>query len=260
MLGFNPLSDSPISDIGLPVITGTIYAVDSNDTADITAQVAVSGDISTTDGNDFANIFGAGLVGGYILATDNNDLATLDGGVLVSAVIDTIDGTDTADFEGATGVSGVIDTTDGNDTADIEGTTTPPTPEPTIDMHDGFTKDEVKRIKKLQKKIAQAEAQIIQARLDKRLARKQLIKDLVDPTQVKESEVNSVSEVKIDKPSIDLKKLNANLINLEKRKQQLLKTIELRQELARAQTALAIHQAQMEAAERDDEEALLLLI
>lgn len=155
-------------------------------------------------------------------------------------------------------VTGVLFAIDQNDTCDIVGTVTGGNVE--VDTHDGFTREEVKRMKRLQKKIAQAEAQIVQARLDKRLARKQLIKDLVDPTQVKETKVESVSEVKIDKPSIDLKKLNANLINLEQRKQQLLRTIELRQEVARAQTALAIHQAQLEAAERDDEEALLLLI
>jgi hypothetical protein len=156
-------------------------------------------------------------------------------------------------------VTGAIYAVDQNDSCDWVGVVSGGG-EPTVDTHDGFTKDEVKRIKKLQKKIAQAEAQIIQARLDKRLARKQLIKDLVNPTQVKKSEVESVSEVKIDKPSIDLKKLNANLINLERRKQELLRTVELRQALAKAQTDLAIHQAQLEAAERDDEEALLLLI
>ena len=155
-------------------------------------------------------------------------------------------------------VTGVLFAIDQNDTCDIVGSVTGGNIE--VDTHDGFTKEEVKRMKRLQKKLAQAEAQRIQARLDKRLARKQAIKELVDPTQVKESEVNSVSEVKIDKPSIDLKKLNATIVNLEKRKQELLKTVELRQELARAQTALAIHQAQLEAAERDDEEALLLLL
>ena len=261
MLGFNPLSDSPISDISLPVITGTIYAVDSNDTATLTAQALVQGDINTTDSNDFAVISGEDRVDGYILATDNNDTATLTGQVLVSAIIDTTDGNDTADFEGAIELSGVIDTTDENDTADIEGNTTPtPTPD-AMDMHDGFRPEEVKRLKKLQKKIAQIEAQKIQARLDKQLLRKQQIRDLIEPPLVtnKTTKVKSVSEVKIDKPSIDLKKLNATIINLERQKQQLLRTVELRNQVARAQALLAIHEAQL-AAERDDEEALLLLI
>ena len=155
-------------------------------------------------------------------------------------------------------VTGAIYVIDQNDTCNMVGTVTGGG-EVTVDTHDGFTKDEIKRIKKLQKKLAQAEADRIQARLDKRLARKQAIRDLVDPTQVKETKVEFVSEVKIDKPSIDLKKLNATIINLERQKQQLLRTVELRNQVAKAQALLAIHEAQL-AAERDDEEALLLLI
>ena len=183
--------------------------------------------------------FQIGVVSGYISANDSPDTAALEGTV-----------------SGTVEVYGTISATDQNDVATLLGTITSAN---VPDTHDGFTKEEYKRYKKLQKKIAQAEAQIVQARLDKRLARKQLIKDLVDPTQVKESEVNSVSEVKIDKPSIDLKKLNATIINLQRQQQQLLKTVELRNQIARAQAQLAIHEAQM-AAERDDEEALLLLM
>ena len=95
MLGFNPLSDSPISDISLPVITGTIYATDSNDTAYLTAQLAVSGSIYTTDGNDFTVISGEDRVDGYILATDGQDTAQFVALVTVSGVIDTTDGSDT---------------------------------------------------------------------------------------------------------------------------------------------------------------------
>jgi hypothetical protein len=157
-------------------------------------------------------------------------------------------------------VTGVIYAVDQNDTANLVGTVTGG--EVTVDTHDGFTKDEYKRYKKLQKKLAQAEADKIQARKTKSLLRKQQIADLVDPKpvlQVKVTKVESVSEVKIDKPSIDLKKLNATIINLQRQQEQLLKTVELRNQIAQAQAMLAIHEAQM-AAERDDEEALLLLI
>jgi outer membrane murein-binding lipoprotein Lpp len=157
-------------------------------------------------------------------------------------------------------VTGAIYVVDQNDLCDLVGTVSGgPAPEPTMDMHDGFTREEIKRIKKLQKKLAQAEAAKVQARLDKQVLRKQQIRDLVDPTQVKVTKVESVSEVKIDKPSIDLKKLNATIINLQRQREQLLKTVELRNQVAQAQALLAIHEAQM-AAERDDEEALLLLI
>jgi hypothetical protein len=154
-------------------------------------------------------------------------------------------------------VTGVIYAIDQDDTCNLVGTVTGGGVE--IDMHDGFTKEEVKRIKKLQKKLAQAEAAKVQARLDKQVLRKQQLRELVDPTQVKVTKVESVSEVKIDKPSIDTKKLNATIINLQRQQEQLLKTVELRNQIAKAQALLAIHEAQM-AAERDDEEALLLLI
>ncbi len=156
-------------------------------------------------------------------------------------------------------VTGVIYAVDQNDSCDMIGTVSGGNLD--VDTHDGFTKDEYKRYKKLQKKLAQAEAAKIQARLDKQYLRKQQIRDLVDPkpSQVKVTKVESVSEVKIDKPSIDLKKLNATIINLQRQQEQLLKTVELRNQIAQAQAMLAIHEAQM-AAERDDEEALLLLI
>jgi hypothetical protein len=154
-------------------------------------------------------------------------------------------------------VTGAIYVVDQNDSCDLIGTVSGGNLD--VDTHDGFTKDEYKRYKKLQKKLAQAEAAKVQARLDKQVLRKQQIRDLVDPTQVKVTKVESVSEVKIDKPSIDLKKLNATIINLQRQREQLLKTVELRNQIAQAQAMLAIHEAQV-AAERDDEEALLLLI
>jgi phage repressor protein C with HTH and peptisase S24 domain len=158
-------------------------------------------------------------------------------------------------------VTGVIYAVDQNDSCDIVGTVTGGG-EITVDTHDGFTKDEIKRYKKMQKRIAQAEAAKVQARRDKSLLRKQQIADLVNPkpvVQVNAPKVKSEAEVKIDKPSIDTKRLNATIINLQRQQQQLLKTVELRNQIAQAQAMLAIHEAQM-AAERDDEEALLLLL
>ena len=260
MLGFNPLSDSPISDISLPVITGTIYATDSNDTADLTSLVAVSGSIYTTDGEDFAVISGEDRVDGYILASDGTDTAQFLASIAVSGVIDTTDGTDTADFESSVLASGVIDTTDENDTADIVGETTPPTPS-NIDTHDGFTPEEIKRARALDKKIAKLEAKKRQAILDKRLKRKQALRDLVSPPVVKEQqpEVELQSEVQVGKPPTDLKKVNANLIRLERQKQQLLQAVELRGQIAQAQMQLAILKAKQEA-EQDEEDSILALL
>lgn len=261
MLGFNPLSDSPISDISLPVITGTIYVTDSNDTADLTSQVAVSGSISTADNNDFAVISGEDRVDGYILATDGQDTAQLIATIAISGFIDTTDSNDTADFTSSVLASGSIDTTDEDDTADIVGETTPPTPQPTIDMHDGFTPEEIKRAKQLDKKIAKLEAKKRQAMLDKRVKRKQAIRDLVSPPVVKEQqpEVELQSEVQVGIPPIDLKKVNANLIRLEQQKKQLLRAVELRGQIAQAQMQLAILKAQQEA-EQDEEDSILALL
>lgn len=157
-------------------------------------------------------------------------------------------------------VTGAIYVVDQNDTCDMVGTVTGGQSD--VDTHDGFTKDEYKRYKKLQKKLAQAQAAKEQARRDKALLRKQQIADLVDPkpvVQVNAPKVKSESEVKIGKPPVDTKRLNATIINLQRQQEQLLKTVELRSQIAQAQAMLAIHEAQM-AAERDDEEALLLLL
>jgi hypothetical protein len=58
MLGFNAFSEQAISDISLPVITGVLYAIDSNDTAQLTGANLVAGSINTTDNNDTALLLG----------------------------------------------------------------------------------------------------------------------------------------------------------------------------------------------------------
>lgn len=136
---------------------------------------------------------------------------------------------------------------------------------PTIDTHDGFTKKEYKKWKEIQKKKALAEAQKIQAQLDKRARRKELIKDFVDPesrTVAKEqqNELESESEVQVGKPPIDLKKINADILHLEQQQQKLLKAVELRKQIAKKQAELAILEAKARAAEQDDEEALLAIL
>lgn len=220
MLGFNPLSDSPISDISLPVITGTIYATDSNDSCDIQGAVLNPNSIYAIDGNDTATITGT-----------------------VSALP----------------ITGSISTTDQNDTCDIEGTVVSPNQ---MDMNDGFTPDEIKRAKQLDKKIAKLEAKKRQAMLDKRAKRKQAIRELVSPSVVKEQqpEVELSSEVQVGIPPIDLKKVNANLIRLEQQKKQLLRAVELRGQIAQAEMQLAILKAKREAEEQDEEDSILALL
>ena len=146
-------------------------------------------------------------------------------------------------------VTGAIYAVDQNDTANLVGTVTGGEQ---IDTHDGFTKDEIKRYKKLQKKIAQAEAAKIQLRLDKALLRKQQIADLVDPkpvVQLKQTKVKSQAEVKIGKPPVDTKRLNAVIANLERQQKELLQAVAYRNEIVRAQTQLAILEAKARADE-----------
>ena len=216
MLGFRPFSTNPISDILLPVITGTISATDQNDTASI-------------------NGYDESL--GYISATDQNDTATIAGTV-----------TDTG------GITGTISATDQDDTANIIGGYAS-----AMDMHDGFTKEEHDRLKRIQKKLAQAERKKLDAYKAAQEARKAGIKELIDPTpKQKKNKVQSIQEVSADIPS-ELTKFDDTIARLVKEQQELLHGAMLRQELIRLQTQLAIHEA-MRLQELDDEAAILLLI
>ena len=223
MLGFTPFSTNPISDIQLPIITGVISVTDENDTATLTGDVA------------------AAIVTGTISATDGNDTANITGAVLVP-------------------VTGTISATDGNDTATITGNVGTPFPA-AQDGDGGFTKKEYERLKRIGKKIAQAERKKLEAYKAAQEARKSAIKELVDPTpKSKEKVVNvqSNQEVSADIPS-DLTKFDAIIARLVKEQEQLVQAAFYRNELARIQTQLAILEAQR-VQELDDEEALLLLL
>ena len=217
MLGFRPFSTNPISDILLPVITGTISATDQNDTASI-------------------NGYDESL--GYISATDQNDTATIAGTVISSSI------------------TGTISATDQDDTANIIGGYAS-----AMDMHDGFTKEEHDRLKRIQKKLAQAERKKLDAYREAQEARKAGIKELIDPSpkrKEKQNKVQSIQEVSADIPS-ELTKFDDTIARLVKEQQELLHGAMLRQELIRVQTQLAIHEA-MRLQELDDEAAILLLI
>ena len=222
MLGFTPLSANPISDIQLPAIVGNINVTDTNDTASLLGTVGYPADF------------------GVISATDGNDTASITAFVNVP-------------------VEGVIGATDGNDTANIQGQVGVPTPSP--DTHDGFTRDEIKRAKRLQKKLAEAEAKRLQAFRDYQAKRKAGIKELIDPTpkrKQKQNKVQSNQEVSEDIPS-EITALDNTIANLVKQQQELLHGVMLRQELVRIQTEMAILEAKR-LQELDDEEALLLLL
>ena len=184
MLGFNAFSEQAISDISLPVITGVLYATDSNDTASLTGEVLVAGQINTTDGNDYALLSGENRVDGVIDTTDSPDTDQFTGAVAVSGVLSATDGTDTASLLGAVNVSGIINTTDGIDTALLVGEAGP-SPEPTnVDTHDGFTPEEIRRARRLDAKIRAKQLELYKAQQEAKKRRKQQIADLVDPPKI----------------------------------------------------------------------------
>jgi len=262
MQGFNAFSEQAISDISLPVITGVLYAIDSNDTASLLGEVLVEGVINTTDGNDFALLSGENRIDGVIDTTDSDDTDALVGAVAVAGTINTTDSNDTAALAGEVGVDGVINVTDQNDVALLVGETGP-SPEPTsMDTHDGFTPEEIRRARKLDAKIRAKQLALYKAQQEAKQRRKQQIRDLVDPqpvAKVKKNKLQSTQEVKADKPSVDTKELEQSIAYLENQRSKLMRAVDLRRQQADIQAQLAILEAQRKA-ELDDEESLLMLL
>jgi len=264
MLGFNAFSEQAISDISLPVITGILYATDNNDTANLSGEVLVEGQINTTDGTDFALLSGENRVDGVLDTTDSPDTDQFTGAVAIDGVLSATDGTDTASLLGAVNVSGIINTTDGTDTALLLGTTGPaPEPPSGIDTHDGFTPEEIRRARNLDRKIREKQLALYKAQQEAKKRRKQQLRDLVDPPKIvakqKQNKLQSIQEVKADIPSVDTTKLEQSIAYLENQRSKLARAVELRRQQAYIQAQLAILEAQRQA-ELDDEESLLMLL
>jgi hypothetical protein len=261
MLGFNAFSEQAISDISLPVITGVLYATDSNDTAALLGEVLVEGVISTTDGNDYALLSGENRVDGVLDTTDSPDTDQFTGAVAVNGVLSATDGTDTAQLLGEIGVDGVILTTDSNDVALLVGELGPTPPQPSDDTHDGFTQEEIRRARNLDRKIREKQLALYKAQEEAKKRRKQQIRDLVDPqpvAKVKKNKLQSIQEVKADIPSVDTTELEQSIAYLENQQSKLLRAVELRKQQAYISAQLAILEAQRQA-ELDDEESILML-
>lgn len=120
-----------------------------------------------------------------------------------------------------------------------------------------FTNEELKRIQKLQKKIAERQRKLEQSIKDANDNRKQAIRNLVDPKpiQVKQSKVQSL-KVKADIPSVDLQQ---SISYLERQLDNIQQAVANRKEFARLQAHLRVLEAKR-LAELDDEEALLILM
>jgi vacuolar-type H+-ATPase subunit I/STV1 len=130
--------------------------------------------------------------------------------------------------------------------------TTNPVPE--MDMHDGITKEELRRIRALLKKRQQAENERNRLRIEKIRARKEALTNLIDP-----KEVRKVIEVKVKSIQPKIEKVDFDIQSLENERQKLIHAIQVRQEIYRLNMELAIQQAKSRA-DQDDEEAILILL
>ena len=130
--------------------------------------------------------------------------------------------------------------------------TTNPVPE--MDMHDGITKEELKRIRALLKKRQQAENERNRLRIEKIRARKEALTNLIDP-----KEIRKVIEVKVKSIQPKIEKVDFDIQSLENERQKLIHAIQVRQEIYRLNMELAIQNAKIRA-DQDDEEAILILL
>jgi hypothetical protein len=123
-----------------------------------------------------------------------------------------------------------------------------------------WTREELKRLKGIQKKLRQAEEKRIAALRADQEARKQTIADLVDPkvSKHKQNKVQSNQEVSVDIPS-NLANIDRYIANLVTQQQDLQNAVLIRAAKLRLEQELAILEAKR-IAELDDEEALLALL
>jgi len=138
---------------------------------------------------------------------------------------------------------------------------TPPTPTGRTGGDDAWvTKEELRRIQKLQQKIAERQRKLEQATKDANASRKQAFKDLIDPVaKVKQSKVQSKQEVKADIPLAETEDLQRSISYLERQRDNILEAVAYRNQQYLIQEQLRVMEAQRQE-ELDDESALLLLI
>ena len=123
-----------------------------------------------------------------------------------------------------------------------------------------WTYEELKRIKRIQQKIAERQRLLEKATKDANASRKQAFRDKIDPVaKVKQSKVKSNQEVKADIPLAETQDLERSISYLERQRDNILAAVAYRQEAANLQARLQILEAQRQE-ELDDETSLLLLL
>jgi hypothetical protein len=182
---------------------------------------------------------------------------------VVSGVISANDSPDTASLAGSvtasTEVYGSISATDQNDIALLLGTVT--AVPSNVDTHDGFTKEEIKRARELDKRLRKAREKLEEAKKQQKIARKQNLRDLVDPkpkeivAKTQQADIKSIQDAK-ENSLAQVIKASALVKRLELQQRELERAILLKQEQARIEAELAI----LRAKEIDDEESILALL
>jgi phage gpG-like protein len=123
-----------------------------------------------------------------------------------------------------------------------------------------WTAEELRRIKKLQQKIAERQRLLEKVSKDANAARKQAFKDLIDPVaKVKQPKVQSKQEVKADIPLAETEDLERSISYLERQRDNILAAVAYRNQQYLIQEQLRVMEAKR-LEELDDEAALLLLI
>jgi hypothetical protein len=137
-------------------------------------------------------------------------------------------------------------------------------PTPTSNLTGGddswVTSEELRRIQKLQQKIAERQRRLEQATKDANASRKQAFKDRIDPVaKVKQSKVQLKQEVKADIPLAETQDLERSISYLEKQRDNILAAVAFRkqQNLLRDQL---IYMEAKRLEELDDEESVLILL
>ena len=123
-----------------------------------------------------------------------------------------------------------------------------------------WTPEELKRIKRIQQKIAERQRLLEKATKEANASRKQAFRDQIDPVaKVKQSKVQSKQEVKADIPLAETEDLQRSISYLERQRDNILQAVAYRNEMARIQYELQVLEAKRQE-ELDDEVALLLLL
>lgn len=135
-------------------------------------------------------------------------------------------------------------------------------PNPYTDTHDGFTREEIRRAKAIDKKMRQLQAKRDAEFKADNEKRKELFREQIDPVvktqQKKRNKLQSKQEVTV-KPLSQLATIDAYIANLERQKQDLYQAVFLRQAKIRLEEEMRVLEAKRQQ-ELDDEEAILSLI